>query len=190
MVEKTLDVPAKDLTQVKVLGCAYTWDEDNQIAEARLSSMRVHDSAQKAQVWFGRATKGMTAEEVEKTMAQVAEKAKEDERVDTDEKKKMVEGFAKMAAKAGPIEFEDMDGIGDEARVNKADGEIWVRKGNLTFTVAAYKGKGLDAPPMDPKDMKGFAAKMRAADKAHKKETMPQRKEAGRKIAEQVLAKL
>jgi hypothetical protein len=190
MVAKALEVPAGELKQVKVMGCNYSWDKDGQVAEARFGSIRVHDTTEKAERWFGNATKGMTAEDVEKTMAKVAEKAKEDERVDTDEKKKMVEGFAKMAAKSGPIEFEDIDGIGDQARMNKADGDIWVRKGNLTFIVAAYKGKEMEMPEMDPKNMKGFAAKAREADKAHKKATMPARKESARKIAEQVLSKL
>lgn len=190
MVAEVLEVNAADLKQMKIMGCSYNWSEDGQTVEARFGSIRVHDDTARAKKWFANATKGMTAKEVEEAMAKVAERAKKDERIDTEEKKAAVGSIAKSAGKMGAITFEDVDGVGDEARLNTGDGDLWVRKGNMTFTVAAYKGKELQAPPMKGGDMKGFAAKMRELDKAHKKETMPQRKDAATKLTKAILAKL
>lgn len=192
MVAETFDVPEGELEQVKALGCVYNWEKDDEVLEARFGSIRVHDSVDWAEKWFGNATKGMTAEETKKAMADITEKAKKDERIDTEHKKKAADKLGGMLGAMGSVSFEDFDGIADEARINTGDGELWARKGNMTFIVKAYKGPKMPTPEvkMKPGETKAYMKKIMAANREWTQKTMPQRKKATRALAEKILAKL
>lgn len=192
MVSEAFGVPEEKLQQQKVLGCNYSWEGDGEILEARFGSIRVHDSTEVAQKWFKNATKGMTDEEVKAAMAKITERAKKDERVDTASKKEATEKLGGALGGMGGFQFEDVADVADEARASTADGELWVRLGNMTFTISAYKGAEMPSikPPTDPGAMKDFSKKIMAATREWEKKTAPQRKEAAQKLAKLVIAKL
>jgi len=86
--------------------------------------------------------------------------------------------------------YEDVPGIGDEARINLNDGGIWVRVDNLTFSVAGYAGP--PKPRLTPKTfkLKEIAAAAQAANRAWLQQTLDQRKRDGQKLAKAILANL
>src|SRR3546814_2589712 len=93
--------------------------------------------------------------------------------------------FRSTSGSAG-IQFEDVEGVGDEARfaLTVGAGDLHVRVGNLYFTTAAYSGATM---PM-PERLTGSS--MLAANKKWRHDTMPQRKEAAIKLARAVVQSL
>src|SRR3546814_3666931 len=83
--------------------------------------------------------------------------------------------MGKTSGSAG-IQFEDVEGVGDEARfaLTVGAGDLHVRVGNLYFTTAAYSGATM---PM-PERLTGSS--MLAANKKWRHDTMPQRTEERR----------
>lgn len=121
-------------------------------------------------------------------MDQVAGRLDESEQLDTELKKSTSKDLLKMAGSKA-ITFEDVAGVGDEARVSD-DGTVYARVDNLTFMVSAYKGP--TAPPLDFQgaDLQQMAAigKEHAAQWAI--ETAPQRKADGIRLARAIVAAL
>jgi len=181
LVAATFDVPADALKQFKILGCRYNWDNETETLEAGISMLRVYDSEEAAGDWFASATKSRTAEEMKAQMEQVAGQMEKSEQLDTDSKKSAAKGIlASIGSKA--VHFEDVNGIGDEARVND-DGTVYVRVGNLTFMVSAYKGP--KAPPMDLQgvDLQQMAEIAKEHSAQWAAETATQRKADGARLA-------
>jgi hypothetical protein len=188
IVGATFDIPADKLRQMKIAGCRYDWDDDNEVLETGISMIRAHKSEQSAALWFGNATKSRTAEEMKAEMEKVAKRIEATESLDTKAKKSMAKGMlAAVGSKA--VNFEDIVGVGEEARVSQ-DGTVYVRVDNLTFMVSAYKG--IKAPPLDLAgvDIKQMAAvAMKSADQ-WASETAPQRKKDGAQLAKAIVAEL
>ena len=143
--------------------------------------------------WFENATANKTQEEVRGEVEQVAERAREDESIDTDLEKKTVDTMGGLMAEALPkdgFRYEPVTGIGDEARVALNDGAIWTRVGNLTFTVSAYKGSAQPKPDLDMSDMKDLKKLTRKATEAQQKwlkEKHDERKAAATKLARRIV---
>lgn len=191
LVGETFGVPAAELKQMKMMGCTYTWGKGDDVVEGRISMLRAHKSEKSAAGWFERATQSMTKEELAAQMEKVKAKVKERKEIDTKLKKNTADKLTDIATDMTPDEgivYEDVAGIGDEARVNVGDGSIWIRIDNLTFNVAAFKGKAQPPPDIKlggkPDDM--IAAAMEAS-KTYMKETAPQRKEDGITLAKVVV---
>lgn len=181
LVAATFDVPADALRQFKIMGCQYSWEGDGQTLEAGISMIRAHGREAGAASWFSTATRNRTAEEMQAEMDQVAERLDESEQLDTESKKSTAKDLLKMAG-ANAVSFEDVSGVGDEARVSD-DGTVYVRVDNLTFMVNAYKG-----PTAPPPDFQGAdLQKMVEIGKEHAAqwaiETAPQRKADGIRLA-------
>jgi hypothetical protein len=92
----------------------------------------------------------------------------------------------------GGFSFEDVKGIGDEARESTADGELWVRVGNMTFITRAYRGDKMPTPKIEMKagDTKAYMKKMMAANREWTKKTLPERQKATRKLTRAIIEKL
>ena len=192
MVSTALEVPAGDLKQMKVLGCSYEWQDEAREVDAALRFVRVYDDAEKAAQWFSNMTKDQSPEELKAAMEQVTQKAKENGKLEGAGKEKAAEAIGSALTNSMPegVSYEDVPGVGDEARASKQNGDLYVRVGNATFTISAYAGKLYVPPPLDPNDLKAAAKAQQKAAVAWEKETAPQRKEAAVKLAKLVVAGL
>ena len=85
------------------------------------------------------------------------------------------------------FQYEDLPGIGSEARISLEDGSIWLRVDNLTFTVGAYKGPEQPQPELNTTDLKEFARIAQEAQRAFVKETFEKRKQDALRVAEVVI---
>lgn len=188
LVAATFDVPADALTQFKIMGCQYSWDGDEETLEASISMLQAHDREAGAASWFATATRNRTAEEMQAEMDQVAGQLDESEQLDTELKKSTANDLLKTVGSKA-VTFEDVAGVGDEARVSD-DGTVYVRVDNLTFMVSAYKGPAAPPPDFQGADLQQMATigKEHAAQWAI--ETAPQRKADGIRLAGAIVAAL
>lgn len=185
LVAATFAVPADALTQFKIMGCRYSWEGDEQTLDAGISMIRAYDREAGAASWFATATRSRTAEEVQAEMDELAGRLDKSEQLDTELKKSTAKGLLDTVdAKA--VAFEDVAGVGDEARVSD-DGTVYVRVDNLTFMVSAYKGPAAPSPDFQGADIQQMAAiaKENAAQWAI--ETAPQRKADGVRLARAIV---
>jgi hypothetical protein len=193
LVAQVFGVAETSLKQYKPSGCAYSAEADGKNLSVMLAMLNVHDTVPMAETWFQNATRSMSKDEAVRLMQGVTEGAKKREEIDTDTKKKAVGDMGDLVAGSvseDGVQYEPVASVGDEARVNNSDGGLWVRKGNLTFLVAAYYG-----PDMPPPNMAGVAIKdmAKAAMKANtewKKKTVPQRRADATRVAEAVVEAL
>ena len=185
LVGATFNFPADSFKQTKVMGCLYTWKNETEQINATISLLQVHKTAVQADSWFNKATANRSSEEVQAELDQVAAALDRSDKLDTAVKKSMASTMLN-AVGAEPVSFEDVAGVGDEARAG-ADGSIYVRAGNLTFVVSAYQG------PNEPDiDFSGMAVKQileatKQQSKAWASETSAQRKKNGVQLASAVV---
>ncbi len=197
LVASTFDVPEAELKQHKIAGCIYSWSGGDQIVEARFTTIIVHKTTEHAKTWFQNATKGMSTQEaqaqIDQISKQVTTKMEEKNQIDPKTTKQVTDLTGGMLAGMGGEEgfqFEDIAGVGDEARFSLSDGVIYVRKGNAGFVVGAYKGA--QKPPLDMKgvSIKEMPKKAMAEEKAWVKKTLDARKRDAKKLALGVVAAL
>ena len=187
IVSATFDVPADKLRQMKIMGCRYSWGHENEVVEAGLSMIRAHKSEESAARWFGNATKSKTAEEMKAEMDKVTKRMDAKAKLDT-KAKSMAKGIlGAVGSKA--VNFEDIAGVGEEARVND-DGNVFVRVDNLTFIVSAYKGAKAPPPDLKGVDLKQMVAVATENANQWTRETAPQRKKDGTRLARAIVAGL
>jgi hypothetical protein len=188
LVASTFNVPADALQQWKIAGCRYGWEDDEQTLEAALSMIRVYDTEEAAASWFANATRNKTAEEMKAEMEKISARMDKSEQLDTELKKSAAKSMLAMIGTKA-ISFEDVAGIGDEARAND-EGNIYVRVGNLTFVVSAYKGA--QEPPMDMQgvDLNNMAKVAKETADLWAVETAPQRKLDGTRLARAIVGEL
>lgn len=196
LVADTFEVPEGELKQMKLMGCIYSWKGDGEIVEANITLLRAHKSEKAAASWLDNATKTLTKEELQAQMEQVRAKVKEREEIDTKLKEKtadqMLDVANDMMADEG-VSYTDVEGVGDQARINVGDGTLWVRVDNLTFNVVGYKGKPQEAPKYtaaDMKDIKKVTAMAKAAQRAWLKEVADQRRSGATKLAKRIVSNL
>ena len=187
LVSATFDVPADTLKQMKIMGCLYTGSHENEIVEARISMIRAHKSEESAARWFGNATKSKTAIQMKAEMDKVATRLDAKAELDTNAKS-MAKGILGLVG-GKAVNFEDVAGVGEEARVNN-EGDVHVRVDNLTFIVSAYKGA--KAPSLDLKgvDLKQMAAVAKESANQWASKTAPQRKKDGMRLAKAIVGGL
>lgn len=196
MAASALDVPEGSLKQMKIMGCNYSWSDDSQTAEASIISIWVKKSTDSAETWFANMTKTQTAEEIAAQMAKVKGEVAKRKEIDTKLEKKTADTVLDAAAGMTPDEgyvFEDVEGIGDEARVKVYDGSVTVRVRNMIFTVRAYKGVG--QPPPDTaiimsRDIKKITAAAKEAEAKFFGQTRDVRRTMSVELAKTVVAAL
>lgn len=177
LVSKTYGVPEKDLKQMKIMGCIYSHNGEDEELRASITLLRAHKTVDSAKRWFKNATKDQTKKEIQKQLDTVGEKAKQREEIDTKLKKDTTDKVVDVAKMmTGDIKYEDVAKVGDEARVNTSDGNVWVRVDNLTFTVAAYQGKRQPKPAFKSMDMKDIVSASKKATEEWNKKTYEKRK--------------
>lgn len=186
IVAAVFGVPAADLERERSMKskCAYSWEEGDQRLKASLDVSAVHDDAASASRDFRSVTRGMSGKALDDAMQGVAAKAKED--LEGAGAKRAADAVAGVASGGNGIVFEDVEGVGDEARMAQTvgAGDLYVRVGNLNFVVAAYSGPRMPSP-------ESFTpGAIMAASKAWQAETLPERKRAATELARAVVASL
>lgn len=196
LVADTFGVPEGEIKQTKIMGCIYSWEADGQIVEANITLLRAHKSEKLAAQWLENATQTQTKEQMAAQMQEVKGKVKEREEIDTKLKEKTADTLMDVATDMLPdegVSYEDVDGVGDQARINTGDGTLWVRVDNLTFNVAAFKGKEMERPAYtaaDMKDIKKITAMAKQAQQAWLEENVDQRRADAIKVAKLIVANL
>jgi hypothetical protein len=188
LVAATFDVSADALRQFKVMGCRYSWEDDEQTLEAGLSMLQVSASEAGAAEWFATATRSRSAEEMKAEMDKVAGQLDESEQLDTDLKKSTAKSVL-QAVDTKAVSFEDVADVGDEARVSD-EGTVYVRVDNLTFMVSAYKGAKAPPPDFQGADLKQMAVIAQEHADRWALETASQRKADGIRLAGAIVDKL
>jgi hypothetical protein len=197
LVSTTFDAPPDKLRQIKVAGCIYTWTSDERVVEARISLLMVHASGAAATRWFENATRDMSAEQAKQQLDQAVGAVKD--KAAAGEAGRGVSPSAVDTVMGGAVadgsRYGDIEGLGDEARVNLDNGSLWIRVNNLTFSVAAYNG-----PPNPPAtraaidikniDVKKIAADAKASENAWLAQTFDERKRDAQTLARAIIARL
>lgn len=160
MVAAQFGVPAEELRQTKIGGCIYTWKNDTEAVEAMVMTIHLHDTPEAAKTWFANTTATKTKEELEAQLDEVKAEVQEHEQIDTELKKKTageLTDLAKLGISDEGASYADVPKLADEARVSNTDGGLWVRMGNLTFKIFAYRGPRKPKVDFDPKNLDGLA---------------------------------
>src|SRR3546814_18477884 len=89
----------------------------------------------------------MSGADVDRARAGVKEKAASEGKLDT-AGKKAADAIVGSASGSAGIQFDHVEGDGDEARfaLTVGAGDLHVTAGNLYFTASAYSGPGLPTP--------------------------------------------
>ncbi len=188
LVSATFDVPADALRQMKIMGCRYDWSDDGQTLGSGITMLRAHKSEAGAAEWFANATRNRTAKEMQQEMDEISGRLDESEQLDTDLKKSTAKNLLSMVDSEA-VSFEDVEGVGDDARVNDG-GTVYVRVGNLTFMVSAYKGPKEPKPDMQGVDLNQMVAIAKESAAKWAIETAPQRKKDGIRLARAIVDNL
>lgn len=196
LVADTFGVPEGEIKQTKIMGCIYNWKSDGQIVEANIMLLRAHKSEKLAAQWLENSTQTLTKEQMAEQMQTVKGKLKEREEIDTKLKEETADTLMNVAGDMLPdegVSYEDVDDVGDQARVNTGDGTLSVRVDNLTFNVTAFKGKRMEQPAYTAADMKNIkkvTAMAKQAQQAWLKENVDQRRADGIKLAKLIVANM
>lgn len=193
LVAQIFGVAEENLRQDKIMGCIYSSKTDGIELAAALNMLKSHETEAMAVTWFENATHSMSQEEAVQLMQGVTEGAKKREEIDSDIKKKAVDdmgGLLSAIVSEDGVQYEPVSGIGDDARVNTSSGSLWVRKGSLTFSVAAYHGPKQPAPNFTGVAIKDMAKAAMQASNDWTIKTLPQRRADAIKLAQAVVEAL
>lgn len=136
-------LPAEEIQQRPISGCLYSWDDGT----VWMSSVRVHESVDRAKSWYATFTEDATAEEVGEAGEQVKEELSDRE---ASGEMTATEGAAGRAITDAMPERDyvhrSLPGIGNEASYD-GRGTVHIRWGNLT---AEFSGKTDGEDWIDP----------------------------------------
>lgn len=180
-------LPVEEIEQHSAMGmCTYNWKGDGQVLDATIHVTRVSESAAAAAEYFGRATAGLSGAELDAAMNSVREQARK-QAGEAGGTTDAILGAAGEASSSGSrgIQFRDVPGIGDQARMQVGKGDLNILYGNLFFSVSAYHGA-----PMSFADGFPGASGLVAASNAWMAEVLPQREEQSIELARAALATL
>ncbi len=172
IVAEVLEVSTDSLRQAPAGGCAYTVTSPDQEISASLRQLAIGGDGNPAGR-FAMTTRSITKKDAEEISKRMAEKA------------------AARAGKAGvepptslpevpEVKFEDVEGVGDAARLNTTTGDLHVLTANIIFVVNAFKGDRAPRP--------ASAAEARQARAKHIAKTIGQRRDTAIKLAKAVIA--
>lgn len=166
--------------------CVYQWENDTRRLDVRVQVAGIDEDAGRATSNFRSVTRGLSGTDLDRAMAGIKEQAANDGGLDTVGKREAADAVVDSSSGSAGIQFEDVDGVGDEARLalSVGAGDLHVRAGNLYFVASAYSGPEMQMPT-------GMTAgSILAADRQWRRETMPQRRQAAIKLAEAIVQTL
>lgn len=183
LVAEVLEVSSDSLRQALAGGCAYTVTSPDQEVSASLRRLEVADGDFDPVGRFALTTRSITKEQAAEITARMAEKAAE---------KAEKAGKEVPAADDLPpvpaVTFEDVEGVGDQARLNTTTGDLHVRAANVLFVVNAFKGPRAPRPAAGGADAKAAIERARKAHAKHIASTMDERRDLAVKLAKAVIA--
>lgn len=183
-VAATFGVPATEVEQSAYGSqCEYEWESDKEHLNVTVYVTDVYDSAEHAARAFRNATRSMSAQEVAAAKEKVKAQMHKEGKLKNEGEKQAASGIANALGADG-FTFTDVEGVGDEARLDTSTGELNVRLGNLRFRVSAFKGASMPIPD------KLNSASIMAAHKAWVTKTLEQRKQAAMKLTKAGLEKM
>ncbi|MGY1530174.1 hypothetical protein [Luteimonas sp. A649] len=182
-VATVFGLPVDEIEQHAAAGmCLYSWKGNGQVMDATIHVTRVSDNAADAADYFASATRGIGGAELDAAMDSIGEKARENaaDSAATD----ALLGAAGSASRSGSggIQFSEVMGIGDRARMQVGRGDLSVLQDNLHFSVTAYHGDRMPAP--------AGLAEMVAASREWHKTTLTQREQQTLALARVAVAEL
>ncbi len=190
MVAGLFGVPVTDLEREPSVSsaCAYGWESNDgtERLDVKVKVSDIGEDAGRTASNFRAVTRGMSGAEVDRAMARVKEDAASGGSLGTAGKRGAADAVVGATSGSAGIRFEDVAGVGDEARfaLTVGAGDLHVRTGNLYFTVSAYSGPAMEMPE------RLTGASIMAADRQWRQDTMPQRREAAVALAQAVVQSL
>lgn len=183
MVATTFDLPEANIEQSSVMSskCSYEMKEDDRRLDVEVS-VDAYETDRQAAETFRQATQSMSSEEVSDALNSVRQQAGQDGGLDTDAKRDAAGSIGSGLQQGGGIQFQDVDGVADQARFDTSDGTLQVLDGNLRIRLNAYYGPGMAMPDRQGSIDAAFAAWM--------EETMEERKRQSVKLAKMAVAEL
>lgn len=148
-VSAATGVPASEISQRPISGCIYAWDAGADWPEGAvfLSSVRVHESVEKARKAFSRSTQDVTAEEVpkakEQAQGELAKQSSEGEL--TDHQAEIGSAVVDLMPERDFI-HQRLSGVGNEAAMEGRS--VHIRYGNVTIQFGAQMN---NEDQLDPK---------------------------------------
>src|SRR5690606_23259583 len=123
---------------------------------------------------FRNSTADKTRAELQADMEKVKAGVRDAGKVDTPQKETTLGLIGDGVTQAG-VSYEDVPGVGDEARIEKGNGSLTVRVKNLSFTVRGYKGRAFEPPVTKlgttPQQIREMMATTQAAQRKFHEET-------------------
>jgi hypothetical protein len=176
MVATAFELPASAIEQSNVMSstCAYEMKRDGEKLKVEVS-VDAYESAEDAANQFLRATRSMSSEEVSAAMNSIQGEAERN--LDTAAQKDASESIGAGMKQSGGIQFEDVNGVADQARFAVSDGTLQLQEGNLRIKLRAYYGPAMQIPDSyEPGSMQKVV-------KAWMQDTMEERKAQSVKLA-------
>lgn len=178
----TLALPQTELRQVANNGCAYSKTSAEEEASVSLTGLVVAATPETAAARFTSMTRSITRKEATAIAAKAGgEKAEGESGTDAELSK------AARTSKPAEMRFEDVEGVGDTARLNTTTGTVTVRAGNLLFSITAYKGARMQRPKAAGGDVTKLADKVRKARAKWVEDTMDTRKTLATQAAQAII---
>lgn len=190
-VAELFDVPEAELKQRELKMkrrqiCTTKWSGSDHtvFTEAQIEIM---DSQEKAVKRFKSRTRSVSREEMAAAAQILRDKVDAADKTNKSQKSdsaKRAENSIIGAVSQTPIEYEDVEAMGDEARFDLGEGRLVARQGKAIITITAYSGP--DMPMPSKRDMKSIIK----ADRTWRKDTMPVRKQQTLQLAETIFKRL
>ena len=187
VVADTFGVPRAELETMTVATCVHRWKskDGKTVVETELGNFFVKKKPERAMRFFENATKQTSKEQADEEREELKDRTKkkleEDETDNVEAKKKGVDALVD-AIGGGEKHFEEVDGLGDKARINTVNGNLYVVDGNLLFRVNAWHGA-----PTGEKTAKSMDA-VRKAKAEHMAKNYDKQKTQTVKLAKAILA--
>lgn len=197
LVAKLYSVPEDALRPIEIGGCTYSYRsaDKSQVVEVSIMSITVRKDAADARMYFDNATASRSAEEIRAQLDMVMGEAKKADEIDSEAKAKAVDqvgGAMAGMVPDGGFQYEDVDGVGDAARLLAHEGNLTVLVGNMMFTVDAYAGPAAPKPDMSGAgaDTDKIMAIAKQANAEWMAQTRDQRKQQAIELAKAIIAEL
>lgn len=142
-----LDVPEDSIEQSNVIAsqCSYELvDEGDETLSVEIT-IDAYDTDEGAAEEFRNAARSVSSEEITDTMAVIKEMLDDGDSQNANAQQDAAEGVASGLAQNG-IQFEDVNGIADQARFDTSDDTLQLQQGNLRIKLRAFHGPAMPIP--------------------------------------------
>lgn len=195
---EAFNVPADEVKEAN-FGCAYTWEsktKGEREVKVEIAPGFIHKEVARAKKSYDALltqSPGARDEEVAAALGDMKAKARADGAIASGAEEKAAKTLTgTVGALVKGITYQNTaQRIGDQS-LEDSTGKIWVRLGNMTYTVMAYDGKPfqLDPKSLNVKDPTKIASAIAEASKAWEASTSDVRKKHSTVIANLVTSKL